>query len=120
MNAALLFAALLPLSAGEGTLPPPPAAPLLFVRVVAPDGTKVTFRPGSPEPKTFDQPAMAGFRPAYFYRIGLANIGGDPMRTMYPTFEVLDTLHVPPTLKAEDFPATVRFTEDDIKRAAAG
>src|SRR5436309_1971569 len=50
MNAAWLLAAFLPLTTGEGTLPPPPPAPLLFVRVVAPDGTKVVFRPGSPEP----------------------------------------------------------------------
>lgn len=120
MNAAWLIAALLPLTTGEGTLPPPPPAPLLFVRVVAPDGSKVTFRPGSPEPKTFDQPATAGFRPGYYYRVGIGNVGGDPMRTLYPTFEVVSTLHVPPTLRPEDFPATVKFTEDDIQRAAAG
>ncbi len=120
MNAAVLFAALLPLTTGEGTLPPPPAAPLLFVRVVAPDGTKVTLRPGSPEPKTLDQPTVAGFRPGYFYRVGLGNVGGDPLRNLYPTFEVVSTLHVPPSLKPEDYPATVKFTEDDIKRAAAG
>src|SRR5437764_14015112 len=103
MNAAWLLAAFLPLTTGEGTLPPPPPAPLLFVRVVAPDGTKVVFRPGSPEPKAFDTPAVAGFRPGYYYRVGLANVGGDPARVLYPSFEVVSTLHVPPALKPEDF-----------------
>ncbi|MFO0809883.1 MAG: hypothetical protein U0746_14780 [Gemmataceae bacterium] len=120
MNAAWLFAAFLPLTSAEGTMPPPPPATLLFVRVVGPDGTKVIVRPGSAETRTFDQPAVAGFRPGYYYRVGLGNVGGDPMRTLYPSFEVISTLHVPPSLKAEDYPATIRFTEDDIKRAAAG
>jgi uncharacterized repeat protein (TIGR01451 family) len=116
----LLLTALLPLGCGEGTLPPPPPAPLLFVRVVAPEGSRVIFRPGTPEARAFAAPAVAGFRPGYGYRIQITGLPEDPSRTLAPTFEVIDTLHVPPALKAEDFPATVVFSEDDLRRAAAG
>jgi uncharacterized repeat protein (TIGR01451 family) len=120
MNALLLTTALLPFGCGEGTMPPPPAAPLLFVRVVAPEGTQVVFRPATPEARSMATPAVAGFRPGYAYRIQLANLPDQPGRVVSPSFEVLDTLHVPPGLKAEDFPATVNFTEDDLRRAASG
>jgi uncharacterized repeat protein (TIGR01451 family) len=116
----LLLTALLPFGCGEGTMPPPPAAPLLFVRVVAPEGTKVVFRPGTPESRVLATPAVAGFRPGYGYRIQLTELPDQPGRVLSPSFEVLDTLHIPPGLKAEDFPATVRFSEDDLRRAATG
>src|SRR3954470_11374707 len=70
----LLLTALLPFGCGEGTMPRPPPAPLLFVRVVAPDGTKVVFRPATPEARVFPAPAVAGFRPGYAYRILLADL----------------------------------------------
>jgi uncharacterized repeat protein (TIGR01451 family) len=116
----LLLTALLPFGCGEGTMPPPPASPLLFVRVVAPEGTKVIFRPGTPEARGFTAPAVAGFRPGYAYRIQLTDIPEQPGRVVSPSFEVLDTLHVPPGLKAENFPATVQFTEADLRLAASG
>ncbi|HEY1379541.1 MAG TPA: hypothetical protein VGF55_22245 [Gemmataceae bacterium] len=116
----LLLTALLPLGCGEGTMPPPPPAPLLFVRVVAPDGTKVVFRPATPEPRVVAAPAVAGFRPGYGYRILLADLPDQPGRVLSPSFEVLSTLHVPPGVRAEDFPATVVFSVDDLRRAAAG
>ena len=116
----LLMTALLPFGCGEGTMPPPPPAPLLFVRVVAPEGTRVVFRPGTPETRSFPAPAVAGFRPGYGYRIQLADIPGQAGRVLSPSFEVLSTLHVPPGVRAEDFPATVAFSEDDLRRAAAG
>ena len=77
MNAWLLTA-LLPLSCGEGTMPPPPAAPLLFVRVVGPEGSQVTFRPGTPEARTFASPSAAGFRPGYGYRLQLTGLPEEP------------------------------------------
>src|SRR4051812_23568081 len=116
----MLITALLPFGCGEGTLPPPPPAPLLFVRVVVPEGGRVTFRPGTPEARVFDPPAVAGFRPGYGYRLQLSGLPEQPGRVLSPSFEVLSTLHVPPGLRAEDFPATVVFTTDDLRRAAAG
>ncbi len=119
----LLLTALLPLWSAEGTMPPPPAAPLLFVRVVGPAGTSVTFRPATPEARTFATPAAAGFRPGYGYRLlltGLPTGPDQPLATLTPTLEVLSSLHVPPTLRAGDFPATVTITADDLHAAAAG
>jgi uncharacterized repeat protein (TIGR01451 family) len=116
----MLLTALLPLGCGEGTMPPPPPAPLLFVRVVAPEGARVVFRPGTPEARAFAAPAVAGFRPGYGYRLQLGDLPDQPGRILSPSFEVLDTLHIPPGLKAEDFPATVVFSEDDLRRAATG
>src|SRR5437868_12384315 len=119
MNA-LVMTALLPFGCGEGTLPPPPGSPLLFVRVVAPEGARVVFRPGTPEARAFAAPAVAGFRLGYGYRIQLTDLTDQPGRVLSPSFEVLDTLHIPPGLKAEDFPATVNLTEDDLRRVASG
>lgn len=115
-----LMTALLPFGCGEGTMPPPPPAPLLFVRVVAPEGTHIVFRPATPEARAFAAPAIAGFRPGYGYRLQLTDIPEQAGRVLSPSIEVLDTLHVPPGLKAEDFPATVTFIEDDLRRAASG
>jgi uncharacterized repeat protein (TIGR01451 family) len=116
----MLLTALLPFCSGDGTMPPPPPAPLLFVRFVGPDGMHVTVRPGTPEARTFPAPTVAGFRPGYGYRLQLTHLPDGPGRVLCPSLEVLDTLHVPPTLKAEDFPATVNFTADDLRVAAAG
>jgi uncharacterized repeat protein (TIGR01451 family) len=116
-----LLTALMPIMSGEGTMPPPPPAPLLFVRFVAPNGTQCTLRPGTPEARTFPCPMMAGFRPGYGYRVQLSHLPELPAgATLSPSIEVLSTLHVPFGLRAEDFPAIVQFTIDDIRLAAAG
>jgi uncharacterized repeat protein (TIGR01451 family) len=120
MNA-LLMTALMPMLASEGTMPPPPPSPLLFVRFVAPDGTQVTVRPGAPDARQFPTPAVAGFRLGYGYRVLLSHLPEMPAdATLCPSLEIISTLHIPPGLRAEDFPATVQFTIDDIRLAAAG
>lgn len=120
MNAWMLTA-LMPLMSAEGTMPPPPPSPILFIRFVAPDGTLITVRPGAPDSRSFASPTMAAFRPGYGYRLQLSQVPELPAdATLSPSLEVLSTLHVPPGLKAEDYPATVQFTVDDIRRAAAG
>jgi uncharacterized repeat protein (TIGR01451 family) len=120
MNA-LLVTAIMPLLGGEGPMPPPPPAALLFVRFVAPEGVQVTFRPGATDARTLTAPAVAGFRPGYGYRVLLSRLPEMPADlTVAPSLEVLSTLHVPPGLRAEDFPATIQFTVDDLQRVAAG
>src|SRR5688500_14496555 len=124
MNAWMLTA-LLPLASGEGTVPPPPPAPLLFVRVVPPDGAQVTSRPAAPEPRVAPAPAVAGFRPGYRYRFQVqvpppAARPDLPAVVISPSMDVLSTLHVPPGLKAEDFPATLPITADDLIAITSG
>jgi uncharacterized repeat protein (TIGR01451 family) len=116
-----LLTALMPMLSGEGTMPPPPPSPLLFVRFVAPDGSQCTLRPGAPDARTLPCPVMAGFRPGYGYRVQLNRLPEmPPEATLSPSIEVLSTLHVPFGLRAEDFAAVVQFTIDDIRLAAAG
>jgi uncharacterized repeat protein (TIGR01451 family) len=120
MNAWILTA-LLPLaSGGDPFLEPPPAAPLLFVRVIGPAGMQVTVRPATPEARIFPTPTVIGFRPGYRYRLQISNLPEQPGRVVSPSLDVLSTLHVPPGLRAEDFPATLRFSVDDLQQIAAG
>src|SRR5262249_29299482 len=119
MNACLLTA-LLPFVSAEGTMPPPPPAELLFIRFVGPEGMRVTVRPATPEARTLEAPAVAAFPPGYGYGLQLSNRPEEPGRVLSPSLEVLSTLHVPPTLRPEDFPATIDFTVDDLRIAAAG
>lgn len=120
MNAWILTALLPFASGGDPFLEPPPAAPLLFVRVVGPAGMQVTVRPATPEPRTLPTPTVIGFRPGYRYRLQLSNFPEQPGRVVSPSIDVLSTLHVPPGLRAEDFPATLRITVDDLLQIAAG
>jgi uncharacterized repeat protein (TIGR01451 family) len=120
MNAWMLTA-LLPLTTGGDVyIPPPPPAPLLFVRIVGPAGSLVTVRPATPEARGVASPAVIGFRPGYRYRFQLSNLPDEPGRVISPSLDVLNTLHVPPGLRAEDFPATLTLSVDDLRRAAGG
>src|SRR5262245_27708596 len=50
---------------------PPVQAPLLFVKVIGPEGMRVTFHPGTSGAKAIASPAMVGLRPGYIYRVEL-------------------------------------------------
>jgi uncharacterized repeat protein (TIGR01451 family) len=119
MNTTLL-AALLPLLSAGPMPPPPPASPLLFVRIAGPAGSRVTFHAGTPAARAFESGVVAGFRPGYYYRVQLTNLPGEPGATISPSLEVLNTLHVPPPLRAEDYPATLTLTGDDVRRILNG
>ena len=74
-----------------------------------------------PDARQFPTPAVAGFRLGYGYRVLLVHLPDMPAdATLCPSLEIISTLHIPPGLRAEDFPATVQFTIDDIRLAAAG
>jgi len=120
MNAWILTALLPFASGGDPFLEPPPAAPLLFVRVVAPGAARVTVRPATPEARILPTPTVIGFRPGYRYRLQISNLPEEPTRIVSPSIDVLSTLHVPPGLRAEDFPATLNISVDDLQRVAAG
>src|SRR5437764_3455409 len=104
MNAWMLTA-LMPLAAGgDAHIPPPPPAPLLFVRVVGPEGAQVTVRPATPEARIYPAPVAVGLRPGYRYRLQVSNLPDDPRRVISPSIDVIGSLHVPPGLRAEEFP----------------
>ncbi len=97
-----------------------PPSPVLAGRVIAPDGVKVTFHPGTPIAKQFDVPVMVGFRPGYAYRLELTNLPNHPGETLYPLLEVRGSLVPRAGMNIADFPAPIYITQGDIEKATSG
>lgn len=111
---------MVPLQPGMGpqpvTLVPPP---LLYVRIVGPAGSHVTFYRG-PAPEKFDLPVVVGFRPGYQFRAEIGGIPGRPGVRVFPAFEIRGSLALSYKLKPSDFPATVDFKVEDLDRLRDG
>jgi len=90
------------------------------LRVIAPEGVRVTLRPGSPDARVMNAAATFGLRPGYTYRIQLDGIPDEPSLVINPSIEVRSSLFMPVTLKPEDYPAPLTFTIEDIRRVIAG
>src|SRR5438105_2987553 len=106
-SALLILSAVQPASRGQA-LPTPPKqgpAPLLFVRLLGPAGTRVTFYQGSPAGREVILPVTVGLRPGYAYRLKVSNLPGRPGLELFPTLEVRGTLLLPASLRASDYPA---------------
>ena len=95
-------------------------APLLFARLNAPAGTKVTFFQGRTAGRTFPAPATVGLRPGYIYRVAMTDFPGRPELSLSPTLEVRNTLALPPGILAANYPALVTLTEEDIQAVLSG
>jgi uncharacterized repeat protein (TIGR01451 family) len=120
MNIGLLTLAL-PLGAAPAPAPPPPPpAPLLFVRVLPPEGTRVTYYPGTPLANTLAAPAAVGLRPGYTYRVVLTDVPGRPKVVLTPSLEVRGALQLPPPGNPAEHPVPVVFSAEDIDYALAG
>ncbi len=104
------------INAGKPCPPLGPAAGVLAVKVVAPDGTRITALPGSPMAKTFTSSALFGLRPGYVYRFELAS----PIATLYPVVEVRGSLYLRPSMTLMEHFAAINYSERDLERAAAG
>src|SRR5262245_19161410 len=96
--------------------PPSQWAPTLHLRVIAPEGVRVTPRPGSPDARSFGTPSTFGFRPGYCYRIRLESLPDEPSLVIEPSIEVRSSLYMPVTLNPADYPAPLTITIDDIRR----
>src|SRR5438552_6059896 len=101
MNALLLTALLV----AAPPSPPSAFAPALHVRVIAPAGVRVTWRPGTGNARSVDGPV--GLRPGYIHRLRLEGFADDPTMAFDPSIEVRSTLFMPMNLKPEDYPATL-------------
>jgi uncharacterized repeat protein (TIGR01451 family) len=108
------------LMAGAPPTPPSQFNPVLHVKVIAPDGVRVTLRPGSPDAKTFAAGTPFGLRPGYLHRIRIDGLPNEPNLFIDPSIEVRNTLFMPINLKSEDYPAPITITADDITRILAG
>jgi uncharacterized repeat protein (TIGR01451 family) len=111
-----------PPEAGRHQPCPPlgPPAPLLAMKVLAPDGVSVTLLPGTPAARTFPAPVTVGFRPGYAYRFALGNLPGRPGETLYPTLEVRGSIVPRPGMNYMDYFAPLLVTRGDIDKAFAG
>ena len=97
----------------------PCPAPLLYMRILSPEGTNATFIQGH-DVRRFDAPATVGLRPGYVYRFQLSGFEKYPRESLWPTLEVIGTLTLPPPLCAADHPVPVVFSQIDIDRAMNG
>ena len=121
-GALLLLASLKPAALGQGLPPPLPKqapAPLLFVRLIGPEGTRVTFYQGSPAGRELLLPVTVGLRAGYLHRLKVSNLPGRPGLELFPTLEVRGTLFLPANLRASDYPAPIIFEDGDVDRVVS-
>src|SRR5437879_7356930 len=82
-------------SASRGQALPPPSkqgpAPLLFVRLLGPAGTRVTFYQGLPAGREAMLPVTVGLRPGYVHRLKVSNLPGRPGLELLPSLAVPGT-----------------------------
>lgn len=104
---------------GPGGCAPPAPAPLLYTRIIAPEGTQATFIQGG-DVRGFEPPVTVGLRPGYVYRFRLSGFEKYPRESLWPTLEVVGTLQLPPPLCAADHPTPVVLSQTDIDRAMNG
>jgi uncharacterized repeat protein (TIGR01451 family) len=88
--------------------------------VLAPQGVRVAFYPGSPLARLHDTPAVVGLRPGYRYRLELSNLPYHPGERLYPEVEVRATLVPRNGMKYMAWPAPLLFTPADIEHALLG
>ena len=98
----------------------PPPAPVLNVRVIAPEGVKATFYPNGCRKETLDLPVEVGLRPGYIYRFKLSGVSEDKNIALYPTIQVVGALQLPPPCCAINNPLPLVFRQDEIERALRG
>src|SRR5262245_26243617 len=92
-----------------------PPAPVLAAKVVVPPG--VVVRVGGTD-KAFPGGSQFGFRPGYRYRLALSDLPGRPGVTLYPEIDIVGSLVPRNGLNYLDFPATLPFSEQDLRRVA--
>jgi uncharacterized repeat protein (TIGR01451 family) len=102
--------------------PPAPLtpAPLMYLRLVGPAGSHVTFYRGGTVAEHIPLPAVIGFRPGYQYRCELTGVPGRPGVTYYPNFEIRGSIALSHRLRGIDYPASVVFKEEDLEKLFAG
>ncbi len=95
-------------------------SPFLFVKIGGPGSTKVTYYPGTTAAFTAADGMTMALRPGYAYRMELNGIPELPGTSLFPSFEVMGSLHVPQGMDVSKHPVSIRFTEKDLKDAVGG
>lgn len=106
------------LLSGAGPVPPVPAAPVLYVNVIAPgEAVKVVFPRSDLAERPLPAPAAVALRPGYHYRFRIDGVEGG---SLYPSIDVLGSLHPPKGMNIADHPVPVRLTVDEVRAVRAG
>ncbi len=99
---------------------PLPPAPVLYVRMIAPEGTRVSFYPGLPQEQLLESPATVAMRPGYHYRLRLDNLPDDKQTPLFPSLEIRGSLHPPKGLNIAAHPVPLVLTEAEIEQIRLG
>jgi len=94
--------------------------PLMYVRLAGPKGAKITVFRGGPAGQKLDLPAIVGLRPGYRYPMILTDIPGLPAVAFFPTIEVRGSLMLGYPMKNSEYPATIKFSLDDLAAVEQG
>lgn len=119
MNLSLL-SLLMPMVGGVPVEPVIPAAPVLYVKLIAPEGTRTAVHPGSPLEQLFDTPLTLALRPGYRYHFRLEHVPGMDGAALFPSVEVRGSLHPPAGMDIADYPVPIVLTTDDLNQIRTG
>jgi uncharacterized repeat protein (TIGR01451 family) len=89
----------------------------MYLRFSGPKEAKITVYRGFDKGQTLELPCTLGFRPGYSYRLAVHDIPSLPHQAFFPSLEVLGALAL---MRNADFPAHVKFTEDELRKVMAG
>lgn len=90
------------------------------IRVDLPSEGEVAFFAGRPaEPRSADAPAIAAVSVGHTYRVRISDMPEFPGVELYPTLEVIDSLHAPDGA-VNEFPIPVPITEADVEQVLRG
>lgn len=99
---------------------PIPRPGKLYVKFQADPAVRVSYLAA---PNTWKQntvPVQLTLQPGMKYLFKVEGVPGSDGLTLYPTLEVLDSLYLPPKLKASDHPAPINISEADAIAARQG
>jgi uncharacterized repeat protein (TIGR01451 family) len=90
------------------------------MKLIAPEGVRITALPGSPLARPFSNAALFGLRPGYVVRFELANAGTRRDATLFAEIEVRGSLMLRPGMVMMDHYACANWSMRDLDRAAGG
>ncbi|QVL33237.1 isopeptide-forming domain-containing fimbrial protein [Telmatocola sphagniphila] len=98
----------------------PIPSPFLYAKFKGPEKTKITYYPGTTSAVTISEGTTLGLRPGYNYRFEISNLPDFPGTRLYPSLEVLGSLHSPQGMDPTKHPVPFVLSEQDIREALAG
>lgn len=95
-------------------------APVLYVKVVAPEGARATFYPGGDVKRTLNTPTPIALRPGYRYHFRLDNLPDMIGVSLFPSIEIRGSLNPPRGFDISKYPVPIVLNENDLVRIRQG